>query len=107
MRESVIQHIFKESKRAQGQNFIKEKQQKVHDIGYNKSTAKKKMKATKQKGNYKEGTQRGSVVQEQPKRTTKCSYKDSRSVRHPSWVKKLSKEFNNHKNDKKNQKQYS
>src|SRR6266498_5344580 len=103
MRESVIQHIFKEGKRAQSQNFIKEKQQKVHDIGYNKSIAKKKMKATKLKGNYKEGTQRGSVVQEQLKRMTKHSYKDSRSVRHPSWGKKVSKEFNNHRNDKKNQ----
>ena len=80
MRESVIQHIFKEGKRAQGQNFIKEKQQKVHDIGYNKSTAKKKMKATKLKGNYKEETQRGSVVQEQLKHMTKHSYKDSQSV---------------------------
>ncbi len=34
MRELVIQHIFKESKRVVGQNFIKVKQQKVHDIGY-------------------------------------------------------------------------
>ena len=65
------------------------KQQKVHDIEYiDKSTAKKKMKAIKLKGNYKEGTQRGSVVQEQMKCTTKHSYKDSRSVRHPSWGKK-------------------
>jgi len=65
------------------------------------------MKATKLKGNYKEGTQRGSIVQEQPKCMTKRSYKDSRSVRHTSWGKKVSKEFNNHRNDKKNQKQYS
>ena len=92
---------------AWSQNFIEEKQQKVHDIGYNKSTAKKKMKATKLKGNYKEGTQRGSIVQEQPKHMTKRSYKDSRSVWHPSWDKKVSKKFNNHRNDKKNQKQYS
>ncbi len=41
MRESVIQYIVKEGKRAQGQNFIKIKQQKVHDIEYiDKSTVK-------------------------------------------------------------------
>ena len=57
--------------------LLKKNNKKVHDIGYNKSTAKKKMKATKLKGNYKKGTQRGSVVQEQPKHTTKRSYKDS------------------------------
>ena len=35
--------IFKEGKRAQGQNFIKMRQQKVYDIEYiDKSIAKKK-----------------------------------------------------------------
>ena len=36
-------NFFKEGKRAQGQNFIEIKQQKIHDIEYiDKSTAKKK-----------------------------------------------------------------
>jgi len=64
------------------------------------------MKATKLKGNYKEETQRGSIVQEQPKPMTKHSYKDSQSIWHPPQCEKVSKEFNNHKNDKRNQKQY-
>ena len=83
-RESVIWYIFKKGKRAQGQNFIEEKQQKVYNIGYDKNTAKKKIKAIKLKENYKEETQRESVVQEQLKYMIKYSYKDSWSVWHSS-----------------------
>ena len=43
-----------------------------------KSTTKEEIKKiTKTKGTKEKGTQRGSVVQEQPKCMTKHSYKDS------------------------------
>jgi len=61
------------------------------------------IKKSKVRESYKEGTQRGSIVQKQPKHMTKHSYKNSQSVQHPPQCKKISKGFNNHKSDKRNQ----
>src|SRR6266542_4658318 len=75
MRESVIQHIFKEGKRVQGQNFIKLKQQKIHDIDKNTSIRRKEIKELKK-------TQKGKAYPHKSKSIRQSVSYGSRSVRH-------------------------